>query len=169
MAVIIGVSDSHTVMADLDNMCFKRVKGLAMLTMEHFRLECFIILKSSCRNYHVVFDKPMRKWSDVLRVIAWMGIMANNSNVWKWVCMQIIKKYCTLRVSPKPVNPGGFKPSPRIVYRFGSGNRMVKEFLNMRRRVLRMVKRLGVYDGSQGFAFLLSFNVSRVFRFSFND
>ncbi|MEM3797746.1 MAG: hypothetical protein QXY74_04840 [Candidatus Bathyarchaeia archaeon] len=144
MAVIVGISDKHTVMADLDNMNFKRVKSLALLTMKKFRLNGFIILKSSPRHYHVVFDKPMRYWSSVLKVIAWMGIVGNNCNLWKWMCMQAIKGYCTLRVSPKPVNPEGVKPSPRVVYRYGSQENMVKEYLAFRKRVLMMIKRLGV-------------------------
>ncbi|MEM3640736.1 MAG: hypothetical protein QXH37_02275 [Candidatus Bathyarchaeia archaeon] len=126
MAVIIGLSCKHTVMADLDNMSFKRVKRLALLTMNHFRLDGFIILKSSPNHYHMVFDKPMQRWSDVLKVIAWM---------------QAIKGYCTLRVSPKPVNSNGFKPSPIVVYHYGSQNNMVKEYLTLRKRVLRIVKR----------------------------
>jgi hypothetical protein len=141
MAVIVGLSDNRTVMCDLDNISFKKVKNLAFLTMKHFRLEGFLILKSSSKHYHVVFDKPKR-WSEVVRIISWMGIMANNRNVWKWICMQAIKKYCTLRVSPKPVNPVGFKPTPRIVYRYGSQNRQIQAFLTLRRCVLRIVKRL---------------------------
>jgi hypothetical protein len=50
--------------------------------------------------------------------------------------MQAIKKYCTLSVSPKPLNPEGFKPTPHVVYRFGSQSRQIKWFLAMRRRVL---------------------------------
>jgi hypothetical protein len=146
MAVIVGLSDNRTVMCDLDNVSFKKAKSLAFLTLKRFRLGGFIILKSSHRHYHVVFDKPKR-WSEVLKIISWMGIMANNKNVWKWVCMQAIKKYCTLRVSPKPINPEGFKPTPRIVYSYGSQNRQIQAFLTLRKRVLRMVKRLGVYYG----------------------
>ena len=143
MAVIFGISDKHTVMADLDNMSFKRVKSLAFLTMKRFKLDGFIILKSSPKHYHVVFDRPKR-WSEVLRIISWMGIMANNMNVWKWVCMQAIKKACTLRVSEK-LTKNGVKPKPRIVYRYGSQNDMIKEYLACRRRVLRMIKRLQPY------------------------
>ncbi|MGQ9641873.1 MAG: hypothetical protein ACUVUF_07095 [Candidatus Bathycorpusculaceae bacterium] len=115
------------------------------MALKHFGLGGFIALRSSPRHYHAVFDKPMGCWSDVLTVIAWMGIMANNGNVWKWGCMQAIKECCTLRVSPKPSNPEGFKPTPRVVYRYGSKNCMVKLFLVCRKRVLRMVERLGVY------------------------
>jgi len=144
MAVIVGISDKHTVMADLDNMSFKRVKSLALLTMEKFRLNGFIILKSSPKHYHVVFDKPMRYWSSVLKVIAWMGIVGNNRNLWKWMCMQAIKGYCTLRVSPKPINSHSCKPIPRIVFRHGSQTNMIKEYLTFRKRILRIIKHLDV-------------------------
>ena len=128
MAVIFGISDKHTVMADLDNMSFKRVKSLVFLTMKRFRLDGFIILKSSLKHYHVVFDRPKR-WSEVLRI------------VWKWVCMQAIKKTCTLRVSEKPTK-NGFKPKPRIVYRYGSQNRQIKDYLEKRKEVWNILNKV---------------------------
>jgi len=147
MGITVGLSDKHTVMVDLDDMSFRKVKSLALLTMKHFNLEGFIILKSSPNNYHVVFDRPIGRWVEVLRIISWIGIMADNPNVWKWVCMQAIKGYATLRVGPKPVNPDGLKPAPRVVYRYGSQNRMVRDYLVFRRRLSKLVKRLGVYGG----------------------
>jgi len=145
MATVKGISDNHTVMVDLDNMSFRKVKGLAELACKHFGLGGFIILKSSHRHYHVVFDKPMRFWSDVLRVISWIAIISNNPNVWKWVCMQAIKKACTLRVSEKPTK-NGVKPKPRIVYRYGGQNNMIKEYLIFRKCILGIIKQLDVYD-----------------------
>jgi hypothetical protein len=67
-------------MCDLDDVSFKKAKNLAFLNMKHFRLKGLIILKSSPHHYHVVFDKPKR-WSEVLKIISWMDIMANNVNV----------------------------------------------------------------------------------------
>ena len=46
MSIVIGLSDKHTVMVDLDDMSFRKVKNLALLTMKHFNLEGFIILKT---------------------------------------------------------------------------------------------------------------------------
>ena len=92
-------------------------------------------------NYHVVFDKPMRYWSDVLRVISWIGILADNPNVWKWVCMQAIKKACTLRVSEKPTK-NGVKPKPRIVYRYGRQNQQIKVFLEKRKEIWNILKKI---------------------------
>ena len=141
MATIKGITDNHTVMVDMDNMSFRKVKKLAESACRHFRLGGFIILKTSPKNYHVVFDKPMRFWSDVLRVISWIGIMSNNPNVWKWACMQAIKKTCTLRVSEKPTE-NGVKPKPRIVYRYGSQYRQIKAYLKRRREILNILRRL---------------------------
>ena len=141
MATIKGITDNHTVMVDLDNMSFRKVKDLAESACSHFKLGGFIILKTSPKNYHVVFDKPMRYWSDVLKIISWVGILADNPNVWKWACMQAIKKACTLRVSEKTTK-NGVKPKPRIVYRYGSQHRQIKAYLKMRRKILNILKKL---------------------------
>jgi len=141
LPVIVGIDEKHMVMVDLDNMSFRKVKDLAESACKHFNLEGFIILKSSRNNYHVVFDRPMRFWSDVLRIISWIGILADNPNVWKWACMQAIKKTCTLRVSEKPTE-NGMKPKPRIVYRYGSQHRQIKAYLKRRKEILNILKKL---------------------------
>lgn len=142
MAVVYGISDKYTVMVDLDNMGFRKAVSLAKLTMNHFKLGGFVILKSSDKNYHVVFDKPVRSWNEVLRIISWTGIMANNPHVWKWACMQAVKKSCTLRISEKP-SKDGVKPKPKVVYRFGSQNQQIKAFLLTRKEVLTYLKKIG--------------------------
>jgi len=141
MVTVKGISDNHTIMVDLDNMSFRNVKSLAELACRHFKLGGFIILKSSPNHYHVVFDRPMRFWSDVFRVISWIAIISNNPNVWKWICMQAIKKACTLRVNEKPIK-NGVKPKPRIVYRYGSQYRQVRAFLEKRREILNVLGKL---------------------------
>jgi len=141
LPVVVGISNKHTVMVDLDNVSFRKVKNLCLLALKMFNLEGFIILKSSPKHYHAVFDKPMRYWCDIVKVISWIGIMAGNPNVWKWVCMQAIKKACTLRVSEKPTKNGA-KPKPRIVYRYGSQYRQVRAFLEKRREILNVLRKL---------------------------
>jgi len=139
--VTIGISDKHTVMVDLDNVSFRKAKGIAKLACKHFKLEGFIILKSSPEHYHIVFDKPIKHWSKVLKIISWIAILSNNPDVWKWACMQAIKESCTLRISEKPTE-NGVKPKPRIVYRFGRQNRQVKAYLQFKRQILRLLKHL---------------------------
>jgi len=141
MRVVVGISCKDAVMADLDDVGFDRVKGLACLTCNHFRLGGFVVLRSSKGHYHVVFDKPIKSWNRVLKVLGWIGIVSNNKNVWKWVCMQAIKGACTLRVSKKTCGDTD-KPVPHVVYRFGSQDSRVSAFLEFRKSVLAMLKRL---------------------------
>ena len=141
LPVIVGLSDKHSVMVDFDDTSFKKVVKVSKLAMKHFRLEGFIVLKSSHKHYHVVFDKPIRSWSNVLQIISWIGIMCDNPNVWKWACMQAIKGSCTLRVSEKP-SKDDVKPKPRIVYRYGKQNKQIKSFLEKRKEVWNILKRL---------------------------
>jgi hypothetical protein len=61
---------------------------LAFLTLKLFKLGGFIILKSSPKHYHVVFEKPKR-WSDVAKIISSMAINTNNPNVKDYALLQI--------------------------------------------------------------------------------
>ncbi|MEM2465620.1 MAG: hypothetical protein QXL85_08480, partial [Candidatus Bathyarchaeia archaeon] len=113
---------------------------LADKALKRFRLGGYVILESSPNNYHVVFDRPFRYWSKTARVMAWIAIISGNPNVQKWVCMQLIKEASTLRVSPKPTNPEGYKPTPKIVYQYGSRNLGIKAFLKAREETLKLLK-----------------------------
>jgi hypothetical protein len=59
---ILGYTDTETVKLDLDNMPFKSVKYWASRISRWFRLRGFIVLKSSNKCYHVVFDQKV-SWS----------------------------------------------------------------------------------------------------------
>ncbi|MEM2565142.1 MAG: hypothetical protein QXQ42_05560 [Candidatus Bathyarchaeia archaeon] len=141
MPPVIGLSHKNIVMVDLDGMPLEEVKRLADKALKRFRLGGYIILESSQGNYHVVF----RYWSETVRVMAWIAIMSNNPNVQKWVCMQLIKEASTLRVNPKPTNPEGCKPIPKIVYQYGSRNLGIKAFLKSREEILKLLKELEIY------------------------
>lgn len=60
---ILGFTDDETVMLDLDNTPLEKVKHYAKITLEHFGLSGFIILRSSKNNYHVIFNRPV-SWSE---------------------------------------------------------------------------------------------------------
>lgn len=66
---IIGYTDTETVKPDFDSTPFKEVKYWALRTMEWFKLEGFIILKSSESNYHVVFNRPVT-WTENTHIVA---------------------------------------------------------------------------------------------------
>lgn len=126
-----GVSSKETIKLDLDNVSFKLAKKIASETMKWFKLEGFIILKSSKNHYHVVFDKRV-SWSENMSIVALISLLSHNEELRKWCIMQCIKQSSTLRVSPK-----GRKKSPRIVYRFGAQNHEIKDFLEYRKIALK--------------------------------
>lgn len=132
---ILGFTDRMTVKLDLDNMNFKSARYWADLIMEKFRQKGYIMLKSSKECYHVVFDRYV-SWDENLSIIGWVAILSKSLKLKDYLAMQCIKMSSTLRVAPK-----GDKPSPRIVYRFGSQDHAVKDFLEFRRLVKQIHRR----------------------------
>ncbi len=123
---ILGYSDTETVKLDFDNTAFRFVKYWSFRAMRKFRLEGFIILKSSENSYHVVFNRPV-SWSENMRVVAWVSLLSHNKALTKYLLMQCIKESSTLRVSEKQE-----KTSPRVVFRHGRQNKQIKGFLEFR-------------------------------------
>jgi len=105
---IIGYSDAETVKLDFDNINFKDVKYWSRRIVKWFKLEGFVILRSSKNNYHVVFNRPV-SWSKNMHVVSWASLVSNNKGLLKWFQMQCIKESSTLRVSTK-----GEKHSPKL-------------------------------------------------------
>jgi hypothetical protein len=134
---ILGITDQETVKLDFDNTRFKTVKYWAMRTMKWFKLKGFIILKSSKNNYHVVFDKKVSPWKDNVKIMAWVCLLSQHKALTKWFLMQCIKEGSTLRVSEKKE-----KPQPRIVYRYGSQQNQIAEFLAYRKVVKSIISKL---------------------------
>ena len=120
---VLGYTDTETVKLDFDDTSFKEVKYWASRTMKRFKLEGFVILKSSKNSYHVLFNREV-SWPENVRIVAWVSLLSHNMMLQKWFVMQCIKKGSTLRVSPKRN-----KPSPRIVYRYGKQDGEIKNFL----------------------------------------
>jgi hypothetical protein len=123
---ILGYSDTETVKLDFDNTAFRLVKYWAFKAMRKFRLEGFVIFKSSDNSYHVVFNRPV-SWSENVRVVAWVSLLSHNEELTKYLLMQCIKESSTLRVSEKQG-----KASPRIVFRYGRQDKQMKGFLAFR-------------------------------------
>ncbi|MEM3700697.1 MAG: hypothetical protein QXL57_07530 [Candidatus Bathyarchaeia archaeon] len=133
---IMGITDKNTVKLDFDKTKFRTVKYWAMRTMRWFKLKGFIILKSSKNSYHVVFDKKV-SWEKNVKIMAWVSLLSQNKNLQKWFTMQAIKEGSTLRVSAKKD-----KPEPRIVFRYGSQENQIAEFLAYRKIVKGIIRRL---------------------------
>ena len=133
---ILGITDQETVKLDFDKTPFKTVKYWAMRTMKWFKLKGFIILKSSENSYHVVFDKRV-SWNENMHIVAWVCLLSQHKALTKWFLMQCIKEGSTLRVSAKKE-----KPEPRIVFRYGSQDGMIAEFLAYRKIVKSIIAKL---------------------------
>jgi hypothetical protein len=141
---ILGYSDTLTVMDDLDNVTFKTAKWLAFKALRWFKrdhqgkldLEGFIILKSSPKHYHLVFNAPV-SWTKNVHIIAWIAQRIKNRSLNAYVIMQCIKESSTLRIGTK-----GDKPSPRIVFRYGKQDKQIKSFLKYRTLVFSIRKKL---------------------------
>ena len=131
---ILGFTDTETLMLDFDNTTFKTVRYWARRAMNWFKLGGFIILKSSERNYHIVFSRSV-SWSENMKIVAWVALQSQKRNLQRWLLMQCIKQSSTLRVSPK-----GVKPSPRIVYREGKKDKQIAGFLRYRRKIKDIIK-----------------------------
>jgi len=133
---VIGYTDTETVKLDFDNTPFKAVRYWALRTMKWFKLEGFIILKSSKDNYHVVFDRKV-SWAENMRIVAWVSLLSHNGMLEKWFVMQCIKRGSTLRMSSKED-----KPSPRIVFRYGDQDNQINDFLKYRKIIRNIIKKL---------------------------
>jgi len=130
-------------MLDFDNTPFKWVRYWALRTMKWFKLEGFIILKSSENNYHVVFNRKV-SWTENVKIMAWVSLLSRNNGLTKWFLMQCIKGASTLRVSPKMD-----KPCPRVVYRHGKQDGQIAEFLCYRKLVSNIVREIAEQDWTE--------------------
>jgi len=136
---VYGFTDIETVKVDFDDTPFKTVKYWALRMMKFFRLEGFIVLKSSEDNYHVVFDRKV-SWKMNVKIMAWACLFNfKNEGLKKWFLLQCIKGGSTLRVSPKKE-----KPSPRIVFRYGEQGHQVKVFESHRKLIRGIGRRLQI-------------------------
>jgi len=137
---VFGVTDTETVMLDFDNTPYKKVKYVALRTMRWFKLEGFLIFKSSKNNYHVVFNRKV-SWKENVAVMAWVCLFTKHPKLTGWFILQCRKMASTLRVSPKRQ-----KPSPRIVYRHGKQDKEIRNFLQFRRLIKNIMRGIRIKD-----------------------
>ena len=131
---VFGYSDDETVMLDFDDANLEQVQYWAMRALKWFELGGYLILESSPRCYHVVFDRRV-DWAENMRIVAWVALLSGNEGLQRWHRMQCIKRKSTLRVSPKCE-----KKSPCIVKRVGDQDEQIKEFIEIRNEVKNILK-----------------------------
>jgi hypothetical protein len=132
---ILGISDQETVKLDFDQMPLSKVKYWALKALKRFKLQGFIILKSSKNCYHVIFDRIV-SWTENMSIVAWVALLSHNEGLRNYLIMQCIKRCSTVRVSPK-----NEKASPRVVYECGKRDQNIREFLKNRELIKRISRR----------------------------
>jgi len=123
-------------MLDFDYTDLETVKHWSKRAMRFFKLGGFLVLRSSKKCYHVIFDKKV-SWSENLSITGRIVLMTHHRLLQKWHLMQCIKQSMTIRVSSK-----GYKPSPRIVYREDRQNGQIREFLHYRSKIKGIIKKI---------------------------
>jgi len=153
--VVLGEWSKDTVRLDFDDTPFNEVKLWALRVLNWFKMQGFIILKSSVKNYvvkhkgniiyslkkcsyPVVFNRKVT-WTKNVKIMNWTALESGNENLQKYVRMQCIKGTSTVRTSSK-----GDKPAPSIAFRYGAQDKMVKEFLANRKFVLSWIRKGGI-------------------------
>jgi len=65
---VVGFMTDKGLVIDLDNMTYKKVRYLARTLCREHKLEGYIIVRSSPRNYHVVFNRYL-SWKTVTTIL----------------------------------------------------------------------------------------------------
>ncbi|UCE15814.1 MAG: hypothetical protein JSV12_08125 [Candidatus Bathyarchaeota archaeon] len=72
-----------------------------------------------------------------MRIIAWACLITKHKKLTVWFIFQCVKKGSTLRISCKKG-----KPSPRIVYRYGKEDGEIRNFLQYRRLIKNIMRKM---------------------------
>jgi hypothetical protein len=150
-SVVFGDWSKDTVRLDFDDTSLDEVLLWSYRATFFFKLEGYIILESSMKNYVVkqkrkifyrfkkgsylvIFNRPV-DWNKNVHVMNWVALESGNENLQKYVRMQCIKETSTVRISNK-----GKKPIPKIVFRYGLQDKQIKKFLETRKFILNSLR-----------------------------
>jgi hypothetical protein len=112
----IGFDTGRGLMLDLDNMKFKKALWIARTLFRRYKLEGFVLVRSSSKNYHVVFNRYL-SWKTITR------ILFSQYEVIRWAVFQMKQGFLTLRVSKK-----NGKDKPKVLLEVGKTDKLIKEY-----------------------------------------
>lgn len=133
---VYGFTTSHGLLLDLDNTTLGETRKIAKKYMERFKLEGYLILRSSQNNYHVVFNKYM-SWKKVLAClfkIVWYYHYHKHGikpSLTFWAILQACKETETLRVSRKER-----KSIPKVIQTKGKTDKLINDYLEFMKVML---------------------------------
>ena len=114
---VIGFMTDKGVVLDLDNMTFKKAKWLAETLLKRYRLEGFLLVRSSEKSYHVVFNRYL-SWKTITKILFSLYECV------RYAVFQMKEGYLTLRISKK-----NGKDKPKILMKVGKTDKLIKEYL----------------------------------------
>ena len=107
------------VLLDLDNMTYRKAKCIAEKLLKRFRLEGYLLIRSSHRSYHAVFNKYL-SWKKITEVLFSMHECI------RYAVQQMQNGHLALRISPK-----NGKNKPKILIKTGKTNKLIKDYLEL--------------------------------------
>ena len=115
----IGFNTDRGLLLDLDNMKFRKVLRIAENLSKRYKLEGFLLIRSSRKNYHVVFNRYL-SWRTITK------ILFSLHECLRWAVFQMKEGQLTLRISKK-----NGKDKPKILLKVGKIDRLIKEYLEV--------------------------------------
>lgn len=115
----IGFVTNKGIILDLDNISFKKAKWITEKLLKQHKLEGYLLIKSSPKNYHVVFNKYLT-WRKITKIIF------NQYECLRWAVFQMQSGYLTTRISKK-----NNKNKPKIILKRGKQDKLIKDYLEI--------------------------------------
>lgn len=115
----IGFNTDRGLLLDLDNMKFRKALWIAETLLKRYKLEGFLLIRSSHKNYHVVFNRYL-SWRTITK------ILFSRYECIRYGVFQMMQGKLTLRISEK-----NGKHLPKIVYRVGKEDKLIKDYLEV--------------------------------------
>ena len=107
------------VLLDLDNMTFKKAKWITETLTKEYKLEGFLLVKSSAKSYHAVFNKYL-SWKTITEVLF------SRYECVRYAVQQIQNGDLALRISRK-----NGKDRPKILLKVGKTDKLIKDYLEV--------------------------------------
>jgi len=112
----IGFNTDRGLLLDLDNMKFRKALWLAKTLMKKYKLEGFLLIRSSNKNYHVVFNRYL-SWKTITK------ILFSVYECISWAVFQMKEGQLTIRISKK-----NGKDKPKILLSVGKTDKLIKDY-----------------------------------------
>jgi len=113
----IGFDTDRGLMLDLDNMKFKKALWIARTLLRRYKLEGFLLIRSSHKNYHVIFNRYL-SWKTITK------ILFSQYEAIRWAVFQMKQGKLTLRISKK-----NGRDKPKVLLKVGKTDKLIREYL----------------------------------------